>query len=78
MVIDSCNCMLQGKACSSTRCSCNSAGLSCTNCCKCEGGDACHSHFTIRLANGHDVEGDFDGGGDDGDANDDDDDTEVA
>ena len=77
MGIVSCNCMSQGKACNSTRCSCNSAGLSCTNYCKCEGGDACHSNFTIRLANGQAVEGDFDVGGDDDDGNNDDD-TEVA
>ncbi|MPC79409.1 hypothetical protein E2C01_073935 [Portunus trituberculatus] len=46
--IVSCNCVAQGKAYSSSRCSCHSAGLSCTNYCKCEGGDACHSHFTSK------------------------------
>ena len=58
--IVSCNCVAQGKACSSLRCSCHSAGLSCTNYCKCEGGDACHSHFTSKQANGQDDEGNLD------------------
>ena len=58
--IVSCSCVAQGKACSSTQCSCHSAGLTCTNYCKCEGGDACHSHFTSKQANGQDDEGNFD------------------
>lgn len=44
----SCSCTADGKACSGTRCSCSSAGLSCTDYCKCEGGDICCSPFTIK------------------------------
>ena len=47
----SCSCTTEGKACSGARCSCNSAGLSCTDYCKCEGGVACYSHFTIKQMN---------------------------
>ena len=34
-----CSCTAECKACSGTRCSCNSAGVSCTDSCKCEGRD---------------------------------------
>ena len=44
----SCNCTAKRKACSTGRCSCNNADLSCTDYCKCEGGVACCSHFTSR------------------------------
>ena len=44
--IISCSCSAPGKACSGTRCSCNSAGLSCTDYCNCERGDTCCSPFT--------------------------------
>ena len=44
----SCSCTAEYKACSSTRCSCNSAGLSCTDYCKCEGGDICCSPFISK------------------------------
>ena len=44
----SCSCSAQGKACSGARCSCNTAGLSCTEYCKCEGGDMCYSQFTSK------------------------------
>ena len=37
----SCSCSAEQKACSEKRCSCHSAGLSCTEYCYCEGGDAC-------------------------------------
>ena len=42
----SCSCTAEVQACSTSRCSCNIASLSCTNYCKCEGGVACFSHFT--------------------------------
>ena len=54
----SCNCTAKRKACSTGRCSCNSAGLSYTDYCKCEGGVTCCSDFTIRQI---DVEDDEDG-----------------
>ena len=47
----SCSCTAEGKACSGTRCSCNNAGLSCTDYCKCDGGVGCFSRFTIRQMN---------------------------
>ena len=37
----SCSCSAQRKACSEKRCSCHSVGLSCTEYCYCEEGDAC-------------------------------------
>ena len=40
-----CSCSAERKACSKKRCSCHSAGLSCTEYCYCEGGDACCSPF---------------------------------
>ena len=44
----SCSCTAEGKACSGTRCSCNNAGLSCTDYCKCDGGVGHLSRFTIK------------------------------
>ena len=44
----SCTCTAEYKACSGTRCSCNSAGLSCTDYCKCEGGYICCSPFISK------------------------------
>ena len=41
----SCSCSAERKACSEKRCSCHSAGLSGTEYCYCEGGDACCSPF---------------------------------
>ena len=56
----SCSCTAEGKACSGTRCSCNSAGLSCTDYCKCEGGDICCSPFTSRQIEIEDDDGEPD------------------
>ena len=56
----SCSCTAEGKACSGTRCSCNSAGLSCTDYCKCEGGDSCCSPFTSRQMDIEDDDGELD------------------
>ena len=53
----SCSCTAEYKACSSTRCSCNSAGLSCTDYCKCEGGDICCSPFISKQMDIEDDEG---------------------
>ena len=53
----SCSCTAEYKACSSTRCSCNSAGLSCTDYCKCEGGDICCSAFISKQMDIEDDEG---------------------
>lgn len=64
----SCSCTAEGKACSGGRCSCNSAGLSCTDYCKCEGGVTCCSRFTSKQM---DIEGD------EGELDDDDDDDDV-
>ena len=55
--IVSCSCTAEYKACSSTRCSCNSAGLSCTDYCKCEGGDICCSPFISKQMDIEDDEG---------------------
>ena len=44
----SCSCTAEGKGCNTSRCGCNSAGLSCTNYCKCEGGFARFSNFTYK------------------------------
>ena len=44
----SCNCTAKIKACSTGRCSCNNAGLSCTDYCKCKGGVTCCNHFSSR------------------------------
>ena len=41
----SCSCSAERKACSEKRCSCHSAGLSCTEYCYCEGGYACCCPF---------------------------------
>jgi len=46
------SCTAECKACCGTRRSCNSACLSCTDYCKCEGGDSCCSPF-IRQADGY-------------------------
>ena len=51
-----CNCPAEGKACSGTRCSCNNAGLSCTDYCKCDGGVGCFSRFPINQMNSEDDE----------------------
>ena len=48
--------MAEGRACSGTRCSCNNAGLSCTDYCTCDGGVGCFSRFTIRQMNSEDDE----------------------
>ena len=40
-----------------TRCSCNRAGLSCTDYCKCEGGDICCSPFISKQLDIEDDEG---------------------
>ena len=53
----SCSCTAEYKACSSTRCSCNSEGLSCTDYCKCEGGDICCSPFISKQMDIEDDEG---------------------
>ena len=53
----SCSCTAEYKTCSSTRCSCNSAGLSCTDYCKCEGGDICCSPFISKQMDIEDDEG---------------------
>jgi len=53
----SCSYTAQCKACSDTRCSCNSTGLSCTDYCKCEGGDTCCSPFTSKQMDIEDDEG---------------------
>ena len=53
----SCSCTTECKACSGTRCSCNSAGLSCTDYCKYEGGDICCSPFTSKQMDIGDDEG---------------------
>ena len=55
----SCSCTTEGKACSGTRCSCNKAGLSCTDYCKCEGGVTCCSPFTIKQMDNEDNEGEL-------------------
>ena len=44
----SCSCTAEDKACNGARCSCNRAGLSCTDYCKCEGGVTCCSPFTSK------------------------------
>ncbi|KAK2175325.1 hypothetical protein NP493_722g02014 [Ridgeia piscesae] len=44
----SCSCTARCKACSGTRCSCNSAGLSCTDYCKCERRDICCNPFISK------------------------------
>ena len=44
----SCSCTAGCKACSGTRCSCNRAGLSCTDYCKCERRDICCSPFISK------------------------------
>ena len=56
----SCSCTTEGKACSGARCSCNSAGLSCTDYCKCEGGVTCCSPFNGMQLGIEDDEGDLD------------------
>ena len=48
LAVVSYSCTAEYKACSSTRYSCNSAGLSCTDYCKCEGGDICCSPFISK------------------------------
>ena len=53
----SCSCTAEYNACSSTRCSCNSAGLSCTDYCKFEGGDICCSPFISKQMDNEDDEG---------------------
>ena len=55
----SCSCTTEGKACSGTRCSCNKAGLSCTDYCKCEGGVTCCSPFTSKQMDNEDDEEEF-------------------
>ena len=52
----SCSCSAPGKACSGIRCSCNSAVLSCTEYCNCEGGDICCSPFTGKQIDIDDIE----------------------
>ena len=52
----SCSCTTEGKACSGARCSCNRAGLSCTDYCKCEGGVTCCSPFTSKQMDTEDDE----------------------
>ena len=44
-LLDIVSCSAERKACSDKRCSCHSTGLSCTEYCYCEGGDACCSPF---------------------------------
>ncbi|KAK2190381.1 hypothetical protein NP493_82g02018 [Ridgeia piscesae] len=53
----SCSCTAECKACSRTRCSCNRAGLSCTDYCKCEGRDICCSPFISKQLDIEDDEG---------------------
>ena len=53
----SCSCTAQCKAYSGTRCSCNSAGLSCTDSCKCDGRDICCSPFISKQLDTEDDEG---------------------
>ena len=53
----SCSCTAEYKACSGTRCNCNSAGLSRTDYCKCEGGNICCSHFISKQLDIEDDEG---------------------
>ena len=52
----SCSCTAEGNACSGTRCSCNNAGLSCTEYGTCDGGVGCFSRFTIKQMNSEDNE----------------------
>ena len=68
----SCSCSAEGKACSGGRCSCNRAGLSCTDYCKCEGGVACCSQFTRNQMDTEDNEEEL-GVDDDNDDDDDED-----
>ena len=44
----SCSCTAECNTCIGTRCSCNGACLSCTDYCKCEGGDFCCSPFLSK------------------------------
>ena len=53
----SCSCTAGCKACSGTRCSCNSSGVSCTDKCKCEWGDICCSPFISKQLDIEDDEG---------------------
>ena len=52
-----CRCTAECKACSGTRYSSNSAGLSCTDYCKYEGGDICCSPFISKQMDIEDDEG---------------------
>ncbi|KAK2147811.1 hypothetical protein NP493_3366g00006 [Ridgeia piscesae] len=53
----SCSCTAECKACSGTRCSCNRAGPSCTDSCKCEGRDICCDPFISKQLDIEDDEG---------------------
>jgi len=57
LYVVSCSCITECKACSGTRCMCNSAGLSCTDYCKCEGGDIGCSPFISKQMDIEDDEG---------------------